>query len=372
MDTLSGGEQPPGPDAAGEDAAPGRRRTSGKPPGRQRRRRSALHRGENLFGWLFISPSLTLLLLFLVAPILLAVYISFTNWSGVTSPTSSAVKWVGLHNYRTIITQPGLYQSDFGEAIRNNFYFVIFTVPLQTIFALWLAVLVNNKFLRGRGFFRTAFYFPSITSSIAITTIFIFLFQGEGVVNTVLGWVGIKGPNWLYDEQGIFWSFLSIFGVNSAPGWAQHMVLGISIWDWISGPSLGMVFIIILAVFTTSGTFMLFFLAALANIGEELDEASEIDGATGWQRFRQVTLPMLRPALVLVLTLGFISTWQIFDQIFLTASNPTVITPAYYSYQVSFQDSAFGVGAAVAFLLFCLIVFLTVLQRRFIREDLTK
>ena len=81
---------------------------------------------------------------------------------------------------------------------------------------------------------------------------------------------------------------------------------------------------------------------------------------------------MLRPALVLVLTLGFISTWQIFDQIFLTASNPTVITPAYFSYQVSFQDSAFGVGAAVAFLLFCLIVFLTVLQRRFVREDLTQ
>ncbi len=192
------------------------------------------------------------------------------------------------------------------------------------------------------------------------------------MVNTVLGWFGITGPNWLYDEQGIFWSFLSIFGVNSAPGWAQHMVLGISVWDWISGPSLGMCFIIILAVFTTSGTFMLFFLAALASIGEELDEASEIDGATGWQRFRQVTLPMLRPALVLVLTLGFISTWQIFDQIFLTASNPTVITPAYYSYEISSTDSAFGVGAAVAFLLFCLIVFLTVLQRRFIKEDLTK
>ncbi len=86
MDTLSGGGQPPGPHAAGGEAAPSRRRASGQPPGRQRRRRSALHRGENLFGWLFISPSLALLLLFLVAPILLALYISFTNWSGVTSP----------------------------------------------------------------------------------------------------------------------------------------------------------------------------------------------------------------------------------------------------------------------------------------------
>ncbi len=372
MDTLSRGEPPRDANAAREAAPRQQRGASEKRPGRQRRRRSALHRGETLFGWLFVSPSLTLLVLFLVGPIILALYISFTNWSGLTSPTSSAVKWVGLQNYRTLITQPGLAQTDFGSAIRNNFYFVIFTVPLQTIFALWLAVLVNNRFLRGRSFFRTAFYFPSITSSIAITTIFIFLFQGTGVVNTILGWVGIKGPNWLYDEQGIFWSFFSIFGVNSPPGWAQHMVLGISVWDWLSGPSLGMCFIIILAVFTTSGTFMLFFLAALASISEELDEASEIDGATGWQRFREVTLPMLRPALVLVLTLGFISTWQIFDQVFLTASNPTVITPAYYSYQVSFQDSAFGEGAAVAFLLFCLIVFLTVLQRRFIKEDLTK
>ena len=205
------------------------------------------------------------------------------------------MKWVGLDNYRTLLTKPGLYQTDFGTAVRNNFYFVIFTVPLQTIFALWLAVLVNNRFLRAKGFFRTAFYFPSVTSSIAITMIFIFLFQGTGVVNTILGWFGIKGPNWLYDQQGIFWSFLSIFGVNSPPGWANHMVLGISVWDWISGPSLGMCVIIILAVFTTSGTFMLFFLAALQSIGEEVDEASEIDGATAWQRFRRVTLPCCGP-----------------------------------------------------------------------------
>jgi multiple sugar transport system permease protein len=346
--------------------------TAGGPPAGRIRRRSGLHRGENLFGWLFVPPSLVLLFLFLILPIVLAVYISFTNWSGLTSPTSSAVKWVGLQNYKTLLTQPGLSQTNFGAAIRNNFYFVIFTVPLQTTFALWLAVLINNRFIRGRGFFRTAYYFPSITSSIAITTIFIFLFQGAGVVNTILGWVGIKGPNWLYDQQGVFWDVLNFFGVTGPPGWANHMVLGISVWDWISGPSVGMCFIIILAVFTTSGTFMLFFLAALQNINDELGEAAEIDGATGWQRFRQVTLPMLRPALVLVLTLGFISTWQIFDQIFLTASNPTVITPAYLSYQVSFTDSAFGEGAAVAFLLFCLIIFLTVLQRSFIKEDLTK
>jgi multiple sugar transport system permease protein len=336
-------------------------------------RTGALRKGENLYGWLFVSPALSILLLFLVVPIFLALYISFTNWSGLTDPLSGAVKWVGLANYRTLITQPGLDQTDFGTAVRNNFYFVIFTVPLQTMLALALAVLVNNKFLRAKGFFRTAFYFPSVTSSIAITVVFIFLFQGSGVINTILGAIGIKGPNWLYDSRGIFWLVLKVFGVSGPPGWANHTLLGISLWDWAAGPSLGMCVIIALVVWTTSGTFMLFFLAALQNVGDDLEEASEIDGATPWQKFRRVTLPLLRPALVLVLTLGFISTWQVFDQSFLLGpGNPTTITPAYFSYEVSFQDSSFGDGAAVAFLLFCLIVFLTVLQRRFVKEDLTQ
>jgi len=324
-------------------------------------------------GWFFVSPALGIVLLFLVIPIILALYISFTNWSGLTNPLSSRVSWVGLDNYRALLTQPGLDQVDFATSVRNNFYFVIFTVPLQTVLALWLAVLVNNKFLRAKGFFRTAFYFPSVTSSIAITVIFIFLFQGTGVVNTLLSFVGIKGPNWLYDTQGVFWTVLQLFGVSGPPGWANHLVLGISIWQWLAGPSFGMCVLIVLLVWTTSGTFMLFFLGALQNIGEDLDEASEIDGATPWQRFRRVTLPLLRPTLVLVVLLGFISTWQIFDQVFLLGpNNPTAVTPAYLSYEVSFQDSSFGVGAAMAFLLFALIIVLTAVQRKFVKEDLTK
>lgn len=352
--------------AVGLAAAPAPRRLRwGRPS-------SPLRRGENLFGWVFVSPAVAILLLFLAVPILLALYISFTNWSGLTSPLSSAVKWVGLTNYKSLLTQSGLYQLDFATSVRNNFYFVIFTVPLQTALALFLAVVLNNRFLKAKGLFRTAAYFPSVTSSIAITTIFIFLFQGSGVVNTVLGWFGLQGPNWLYDQRGVFTLILSAFGVNS-PGWGNHLFMGVSVWSWLSGPSLGMCVMIILLTWTTSGTFMLFFLAALQNIGEELDEASEIDGATPWQRFRQVTFPLLRPALVLVLTLGFISTWQVFDQSYLLGPhNPTTITPAFFSYQVSFQDSAFGMGAAVAFLLFCLIVFLTTLQRRFVKEDLTR
>jgi multiple sugar transport system permease protein len=355
-------EEPRAEALSAHDGAPPRRRGS----------RSRLRRGENLFGLLFVSPSVAILVLFMVVPIFLALYISFTNWSGLTSPFSHSVQLVGLTNYRTLMTKPGLYQTDFATSVRDNLYFFVFTVPLQTALALWLATLVNNKFLRAKGFFRTAFYFPSVTSSIAITIIFIFLFQGDGVVNTVIGWFGIKGPDWVYDQSGVFTNILNALGISS-PGWGNHMFIGLSVWDWIAGPSIGMCVLIILLVWTTSGTFMLFFLAAMQTIGEEVDEASAIDGAGRWQRFRFVTLPMLRPALVLVVTLGFISTWQVFDQVVLLGpQNPTTITPSYFAYQVSFQDSNFGAGAAVAFLLFCLIMFLTVLQRSFIKEDLTK
>jgi len=104
-------------------------------------------------------------------------------------------------------------------------------------------------------------------------------------------------------------------------------VFNLSLWEWLSGPSVAMTVIIILVVWTTSGTFMLLFIAALQNIGEEIDEASELDGASPWQRFRYVTLPMLRPTMLLVLTLGLIGTWQVFDQIYLTGNNPATVTP---------------------------------------------
>jgi multiple sugar transport system permease protein len=340
------------------------------PPGDPRRRRPRIRTGQGPAGWLFVAPALTILTLFLFVPIVLALYVSFTKWNGLSNPLSGGAKWIGLDNYKTLITQDTLTRLNFMTSVRNNFYFVLFVVPLQTALALFLAVLVNNNFLKGKGFFRTAFYFPSVTSSIAITLIFIFLFQGSGAINKLLSFIGIHGPNWLISTNGVFHNVLGIFGVHSAPGWANHQILSLSLWDWLAGPSVGMCVVIILCIFTTSGTFMLMFLAALQSISEDVDEAAEIDGATPWQRFRLVTLPMLRPTLLLVLTLGLIGSWQIFDQIFLLGpNNQTVSTPAYLSYQLSFQNSAFGVGAAIAFLLFLLIVVLSWLQRRLLPED---
>jgi multiple sugar transport system permease protein len=146
--------------------------------------------------------------------------------------------------------------------------------------------------------------------------------------------------------------------------------MGQSLWDWFSGPSIAMMVIIILVIWTTSGTFMLMFLAALQNVNEDLYEAGELDGAGSWQRFRYITLPSLRPTLLLVLTLGLIGTWQVFDQIYLTGNNPATRTPAFMSFDQSFQNNHFGIGSAIAFLLFALIMGLTLLQRRLIPEEI--
>jgi multiple sugar transport system permease protein len=129
--------------------------------------------------------------------------------------------------------------------------------------------------------------------------------------------------------------------------------------------------LIIMAIFTTSGTFMLLFIAALQNIGPEIHEAAMIDRANAWQRFRYVTLPMLRPTLFTVITLGLIGTWQVFDQIYTgTQGGPakTTLTPAYLSYQAAFNQQHWGQGAAIAFLLFALILVLTSAQRWFLRD----
>jgi multiple sugar transport system permease protein len=352
---------------AGRGEPVGALEATAAPPQRRRRGRgSALRRQERWAGWLFVLPALAILVIFLVVPIGLAFYVSLTRWDGLSSPFGGGARFVGFDNYKSLLTVDNLTRQNFATSIRNNFYFVLFVVPLQTALALFLAVLLNNKFLKGRSYFRTAFFFPSVTSSIATTLVFLFLFSGSGAINQLLGYVGIHGPNWTADSRGVFHQAVRVVGVDSAPAWAQHEFFNLSWWDWLSGPSIAMCVIITLVVWTTSGTFMLMFLAGLQNVNEEVLEASEVDGATAWQRFRLVTLPMLRPTLILVLTLGLISTWQVFDQIYLTGNNPATITPAYLSYNQSFQNSAFGVGAAIAFLLFALIILLAALQRRLV------
>ena len=155
---------------------------------------------------------------------------------------------------------------------------------------------------------------------------------------------------------------------------AQGEIFGRSLWDWLSGPSVAMCVIIFLAVWTTTGTFMLMFLAALQDLPVEVDEAGMLDGVSPWQKLRLITIPMLKPALFLVITLGIIGTWQVFDQIYVMGKGApagTTMTPAFLSYKTSFTSNAWGSGAAIAFIIFVIIVTLTWMQRPLMRDDKT-
>jgi multiple sugar transport system permease protein len=331
-----------------------------------RRRDPGIRGHEAAAGWLFLAPVIVILGLFLVLPIAMAVWVSFSDWNGNGSPLGTHAHFVGLDNYRHLLTQPGLDQNNFGTSLRNNVYYVLLVVPIQTAVSLFLAVIVNRR-IRFVGFFRTAFYFPSVTSSVAITILFLFLFSPTGVINKLLSYLGATGPSWLYDPRGLVHVIADQFGVHQPSASLQsHLFLGVSYWDWLSGPSIAMCVFILLAVFTTSGTFMLLFLAALQNIDDSVNEAAALDGATEWRKFRFITVPMIGPTIFTVVTLGLIGTWQVFDQIYVgTKGSPlnTTLTPAFLSFNSSFNSNEWGVGAAIAFILFAIIVFFTVVTR---------
>jgi len=337
--------------------------TAASAPAAMRRRRGGIARGQTASGWLFTAPILVILGLFLLIPVLMAAWVSVSDWTGRGSPLSPGVNFVGAQNYGQVLWAGGLAETDFGTALKNNFWYVILVVPIQTIVALSLAMMVNRRLLRGRGFFRTAYYFPSVTSSVAITVLWLFLFSTTGAVNAVISWFGVKGPNWFNTPDGIFH-----FGATAGPAalTGSHTLLGVTWWDWLGGPSVAMTAFVILAVFTTSGTFMLLFLAALQNLSADVEEAAMVDGANSRQRFFRVTLPQLKPTLFTVITLGLIGCWQVFDQIYTGtkgAPSKTTLTPAYLSYTAAFDNQQWGQGAAIAFILFVIIIVFTLIQR---------
>jgi multiple sugar transport system permease protein len=250
---------------------------------------------------------------------------------------------------------------------------------LQTALALTLAIIVNRRMMRGRSMLRTTFYFPSVTSSIAVCTVFLFLFQGSGAVNQLLSYIGVKGPNWFADSRGIIWVLLGALGIidGEKPGGvlAEHTMMGLPWSEWLAGPSVAMCTLIVLAVWTTSGTFMLIFLAALQNIPRELEEAAALDGAGRRHVLRHVLLPALRPVMFLVTTLGLIGTWQVFDQVYVLGQGDpanTTLTPAFLSYSYGFDNADFGQGAAISFILLGIVLLMTGIQRWLLRERGTR
>lgn len=349
---------------------------------------AAKRRQEAIAGFSFMIPALIIFLFFLIIPIAAALYISFTDWNGI-SPVleEGAYKYVGTANYSDLLrgyhidngreVTAAIRQRDFFIALKNTVYFVLGVVPVQTVLALGLAAIVNQRWLKAKGLFRTAFYFPSITSSVVISLIFMFMFSRGGLVNQAIASI-IPGyannfVNWLDDPRGLMHIILEPFGVTrqSAGAWASARTLGLTGWEWISGPSVTLLTIMILNIWTTIGTMMIIFLAALQDIPGHVYEAAAIDGANAWNIFRRITVPLLRPTIFFVVTLGLIGTFQVFDQVYVISSGgpaKTTLTVAYMVFQNGFDRSAMGLASATALVLFVIIFAISIIQRAVIRE----
>jgi multiple sugar transport system permease protein len=256
-----------------------------------------------------------------------AIYISTFNW-GIMGPT----EFVGLANYEKAFSDP-----IFLKAVRNSLKYALIVVPIQTALGLFLALLVNSK-IKGSKFFRSAFYFPSIASSAAITTLFIFLMAPDGVFNGVLSFFGVDTANlfnqgaWLSDSRT-----------------ALYSIIGLNAW-------------------TTSGTMMLFYLANLQTVDSQYAEAAVMDGASRRQVFWYITMPLLKPAHLFVVATGMIGALQLYDQAILAGGadgspDYSLMTVVLYIYNACFRKFEFGYASSIGVILFVIIFSLTLLQK---------
>lgn len=329
---------------------------------------------ERVAGYLFVAPALGIVLLFVIIPILFAFVMSFTDWKGNQAP--SEAQGVGLANYSELLLGTGFSrtQTQFFTSLRNTFWYTVIVVPIQTALSLLLAVIVNQKFLRFRGFFRTAFYFPSITASVVVGVIFLYLFNRNGIINGLLGGLAsLFGSTytpitWLDNSCGIFRSVLGACNIRQIPQWMRDtQILEQPLWQWLEGPSVALFAIMLLAIWTTIGTMMLIYLAALQDIPTPLYEAASVDGATPMQQFWQITVPLLRPTTFFIVTIGLIGCFQVFDQIFVISRGEprdTTLTIAWIAFRNAFYENRAGLGTATAFVLFVIIGIFTIIQRR--------
>lgn len=288
-------------------------------------------RSESRVAWMFVLPAGVLLLVFMVLPFALAIWFSLTN-QRLISPLPT--RFVGLDNYIAEFSDPLFWKS-----LWNNFRFAAFVVPFQTAFALALAVMVNQR-VKGRTVFRTIFFTPVTVVMAAAATIWVLLFNLNGLVNGFFEVItfGNFAPNWLND-----------------PTWAIWAIIVVSIWQGV-------------------GFQMVILLAALQDVPGELYEAASIDGADTWQQFRNITIPGIRNALIFVFTVTTILAMRLFDQPTLMPRSPggpldSTRTTMVHMVDVGFGRQAIGRGSSIAIIFFVIVLALTLIQRRFIREE---
>lgn len=284
---------------------------------------SSARRREAISGYLFISPWLIGFIVFFVGPIIASFILSFMRWNIVGAP-----EWIGLQNYQDIFTS----DARFLKAVQVTLTYSVFYLPLEVICGIGLAVLMNQK-LRGIGIFRTLYYMPYVVPQVAAALVWVWMLNARyGVVNTIMGWFGVTGPNWLGNPAYIL-------------------------------PSL-----IIIALWGVGGSSIIY-LAGLQNIPQTLYEAATVDGANRVQRFFRITLPMLSPTIFFQVVLGLIGVFQTFTPAFIAAGangGPLQSGLFYmlYIYNRGFVTLRMGYASALAWILTVFILIVTVLVLR--------
>ena len=271
----------------------------------------------------FISPWIVGFLVFTLWPVLYSGYLSFTDYDVLTDP-----QWVGLANYRQMLGDDKVLL-----ALGNTFYFTAVQVPLQVLVSLALALLLNEAG-RAAGFFRTAFFLPKMTPPVAVGILLLLLFNGQsGLINTVLGWFGIDGPAWTTDSR-----------------WIMPGLILMSLW--------------------AVGSSVIILLAALRGVPTELYESARVDGANFWQRTVSITIPMISGALFFIFIVNSIAAFQTFTEAYTaffgsgntTYSNDAALFYAIYLFQQAFEFLEMGYASALAWLLFVIILVITLVQ----------
>ncbi len=275
--------------------------------------------------WWFVAPALLVLAVFFFIPVLAAFAMSLTDFDLYALGDLSNLRVIGLRNYGQLLVDPL-----FWKALGNTFYFVLLGVPLSIGASLGAALLVNSKLARFRNFFRTVYFAPVVTTLVAVAVVWRYIFHTRyGFLNYVLSWVGIDPIDWMGE-----------------PRWAMPAI-------------------VILAVWKNFGYNMIILLAALQSIPDDLYEAARIDGASGWQLFRHVTLPGLAPVLTLVSILTIAGYFQLFAEPYvMTEGGPlqSTMSVLYFMYEEGFKWWSLGRASAVAFLLFVIMFAITLLQ----------
>lgn len=273
-------------------------------------------------GWLFAAPALAVVVLFLGLPVLAALLLSFTDFDLYALADIRNLRFVGLDNYLDVLRAPL-----FWKALGNTLYFVVLGVPLSIAASLGAALLLNSPLAKCRGLFRTALFAPVVTTVVAVAVIFKYLFHTRyGLINYALAFFGIAPVDWLGD-----------------PHWSMPAIVLFAVWK-------------------NFGYNMIILLAGLQSIPHDLYEAARIDGASRWQQLRHITLPSLKPVLVLVAIITLAGYFQLFAEPYvMTRGDPlqSTVSVLYYMYEEGFKWWSLGRATAIAFLLFALILVVT-------------